>query len=436
MTSICRENMTVPNEGIVNTMRQFAGFASIMRICGALTIVAAMSAFLMQGWQEGDDISRYYMLLMQTGLLAACGFALSFIFKENKGARVFFGLGLISITVNMTTFGALIFSTMQWGSALVEYPAFAQWKALGMDQLLLAFAATIVCCGPITAFSHKVFARQSATLLSGIFLAMNLLLLLPVRESWAVGLVAMAAIMMPLWLLHKHIREDIALRTPEGLFAIASLLAPGGIIIFRSLWLYPLDELLSLILSGTAYVALRFAIVQMDETVMIRRIMNGLSVAVAFTVALSCASIAADLLPDELVVMAFTVPLGALMLDVASRSNTPQNMIQFAIIMLTIVHLIALRIEPSLLAGCVAMVAGTGIILLANYYGIGCGLYLGSATAVTGVAVQLIYFLDTIDFSNWITLSITGAGIIVSASLVERHGVYLRLKLNQFRHQA
>ncbi len=422
-----------PTENVIDTMQRFAGFASIMRSTGALVIVAAMSLFLMQGWQEGDDISRYYMLLAQTGLLAAGGFGLSFLFKENKGARVFFGLGLVSVTVNMTTLGALVFSLTQWGSSLVSYPDFAQWQTVGPDSLALAFGATLLCSLPVSLFSYKVFARRSAVTLAVVFLAMNLLLLLPVRESWMVGLVAMAAILMPYMCMHKRISEDMTLRTPEGIFAMLSLLVPGGIIIFRSLWLYPLDDMLTLLLSGTAYMALRFAAMQAGEGPVVRPLINSLSLAAAFSSACACAALAEHILPGALVIAAFTIPFCALTLEVATRSSKPGGYASFAMVTLASIHGLLALIEGGMLSGVMCMVAGAAIIAIGAWYGLRFGFFLGGITVLAGLAVQFSELLQRIDLSDWLTLSVTGAIIIILASLIERHGAYIKLRLDRMQ---
>ena len=77
----------------------------------------------MQGWSEGNDIRRYLLLLAQTGLLGAAGFALSHLVRETNGARIFFGLALVSIPANFTILGALLYSVFQWDGGLTTDPS-------------------------------------------------------------------------------------------------------------------------------------------------------------------------------------------------------------------------------------------------------------------------------------------------------------------------
>ena len=83
-------------DNILQSLQGFATVSEALRLLGAGVLVASMSVFLLQGWNEGNDISRYLLLLSQTGLLAVAGFAMAYGLKETKGARMFFGLALIS----------------------------------------------------------------------------------------------------------------------------------------------------------------------------------------------------------------------------------------------------------------------------------------------------------------------------------------------------
>lgn len=80
---------------IANAIKGFASFSELLRMVGAGIVVASMSSFMLQDWGSGNDIQRYFLLLMQSALLAAGGFAMSYVLRENKGARIFFGLSLI-----------------------------------------------------------------------------------------------------------------------------------------------------------------------------------------------------------------------------------------------------------------------------------------------------------------------------------------------------
>jgi len=66
----------------------------MLRVFGACAVIASLSLFLIEGWTDGNDLNRYFKLLAQTGLITGAGLFLSFVVKEVKGARVFFGVFL------------------------------------------------------------------------------------------------------------------------------------------------------------------------------------------------------------------------------------------------------------------------------------------------------------------------------------------------------
>jgi hypothetical protein len=413
---------------IFNVIRNMMNVASLLRVGGALIMLVAMSTYLMQGWSEGNDISRYYMLLSQTLALAAGGFGLSYLLKENKGARIFFGLGLISITVNMTTLGALIFSTMQWGSDLVEYPRYARWVAPEFGEIILALLGTIAISAPVAWIGHKVLARRSAGTLSALFLFTNLLLLIPVRESVFVGIAALIAVIIPIAIFSKRMSQENTLRTPEGLIGMATVLVPAGIIICRSIWFYPVDEILQIILSGTAFIALRFCAYQTQPESSARNLTYLLSLGAAFGVAMPAALLAQRYLPEGMDFNVFGIILAGLLLDISTRCHKPLATVHMAALILITSNILPVFMTDNISNGALCILAGLTTILLGYQHGLRYLIPLGLVTVLCGVGRPAIEFMQWLDFSNWITLSVTGGVVIITASLIERHGAYIKMK--------
>ena len=425
------ENQPTPqaeDSNILGLIRNVTNVASLLRVCGALIMLIAMSSYLMQGWSDGNDISRYYMLLSQTFLLAISGFGLSYALKENKGARIFFGLALISITVNMTTLGALIFSTTQWGSGLVQYPSFAKWDAPEFGAIMLALLGTVAISAPVTWVGHKVLARRSAGTLSALFLFTNLLLLVPVRESIFVGVAAFIAVIIPLILFGKRMSNDNTLRTPEGLFAMATVLVPAGIIICRSIWLYPVDEILQIILAGTAFIALRFCALQTEEGSYARIVTHWLSTGAALGVAIPAASLADHYLSEPLALNVFGFVFAGLLLEISSRCQKPFAPIRLAATVLMTSHILPVMFTDDISNAALCIIAGLVIITVGRKHGLRYLMMMGMLTLLAGVGRQVLELTEWIDFSNWITLSVSGGAIIITASLIERHGAVIKMK--------
>jgi len=198
-------------ESILRSVRNFATLSEALRILGATVLLASMSVFLLQGWNEGNDISRYLLLLAQTGLLAAAGFAMSHGLKEAKGARMFFGLALVSIPANFTILGALLYSVFQWDGMLTSYPSYAKWTMDSLAGTGVTFAGAMLVLLPVTFFCFAVMARHSAKQLSLHFLLLNALLLLPIRSSFAAGSIALIGVLYALNVVSKLPRQNKAL---------------------------------------------------------------------------------------------------------------------------------------------------------------------------------------------------------------------------------
>lgn len=413
---------------LMEMLKSFADVATLMRMAGALTVIAAMSAFLMQDWSGGTDMERYYMLLAQTALLALGGFGLSFMMKENKGARVFFGLGLLSITANMATLGALVFSVTQWGGELANYPSYALWKA-DPAALGLAIAAGVVVSAPVAWFSYMVMSRRSAPVLAGLFLFANLLMVLPVRESVMAGLIAVLGIAVPLLVLRLRFKDDISLRTPEGYFAIATLFAPVLVIITRSLWLYEADTLLHAVLALMVFALLRVATPLTDAKSKSRGLLEWGGLCAAMFTAYPLAISISPYADTQAFYTVFSLVFGGMMLDIARRSEARRKGFVFiGAGMLALLHGMALIEIGTTLSAVLCMAAGVAVFMAGKATEQRPLLVLGAVTVLAGLVQQVHTIITQVDFSNWAVLAALGVSIIVLASVVERYGAVLRLK--------
>ncbi|MFT5116410.1 MAG: hypothetical protein ACI8P9_005781, partial [Parasphingorhabdus sp.] len=181
---------------VITSIKAFASWSEVLRILGASAVVASMSIFLLQGWYVENDIDRYIKLLAQTGLLALGGFILSSLLKENKGARMFFGLALISVPANFTVLGALVWSLVPMDSTVASYSQQLIWSLPDIGSLVFAFAGALVVILPVTLLGFSIMARGYATRLCWAFLFINSLILLPFRSSLisvSLSLVALTA---------------------------------------------------------------------------------------------------------------------------------------------------------------------------------------------------------------------------------------------------
>lgn len=418
-----------PSRDIFTVLAEFADIASLLRISGALTVIAAMSAFLMQDWSDVTDNSRFYMLLAQTVLLTFGGFGLSFLMKENKGARVFFGLGLLSIVANMATLAALIFSVTQWSGAIGSYPSFAHWRAVDGGSLMLMLAAGIAVAIPTAVFGFMVLARASSKKLALMFLFTNALMLLPVRDSGFVGLIAMAGVLLPLIPLVGMLREDASLRTKEGWFALAAVFAPIGIIVVRDLMLYQLDDVTQMALALTGFFLIRGFTQHREQG------MGWFLALVSLGLAMAAAISLASLLPYHSTMGScalFGLAYGALGFDVARRCPNHAKLIAWLTALpVGFIEAMAFFGSSDSLGIVLFLAAGLSIAAMGRAFASRGLMNSGICMVAVGLFCELRRIMDYVDFSHWLTLAILGASAIIIASVIERHGAVLKLKWQQ-----
>lgn len=417
---------------IMHSIRNFATLSEALRILGAAVLVASMSLFLMQGWSEGNDIRRYLMLLAQTGLLATAGFALSHGLKEAKGARLFFGLALVSIPANFTILGALLYSVFQWDGALTTYPGYATWQIENVASTGITLAGAMVVLLPVTMFCFAIMARHSAKTLSLHFFALNLMLLLPIRSSFAAGTVALLGTVYALYVVRQAAARDRALKTTEGRFALITLFIPAGIILFRSMYFYQVDSLMVAMLSMAAFLAARQASIFPDRSPRVALALGVLSVPIALTFAFAITDALVSNMSWTLTAPVFSIAYATLALDLLRRAESTRLAAAVGASISALVSasfILGVAIEPGALMAFLGLVVG-GLLLMS---GVALRHRISSLAGIsTVVASGFLGFealFTLVLTSSWIDLAIFGACAITLGSVLDRHGVAINLYL-------
>ncbi len=425
-------------ERIMKSLQNFATISEVLRILGAAVLLASMSIFLLQGWNEGNDIHRYLLLLSQTGLLAASGFALSHGLKETKGARLFFGLALVSIPANFTILSALIYSVFQWDGGLITYPGFATWSIGDVASIGITLGGAMLVLIPVAMFCFAIMARRSAITLSLHFLVINCLLLLPIRSSTAIGVVALLATTYALLVVSKLARVDGALKTPEGKFALMTLFIPGGIILFRSMYFYQVDSLLIAMLSIAVFLTARQASLFPDRKRGVALALDFLSLPVAFVAALSLTAGLDHLVSWEFRVPIFAITFAIMAIDLIRRSDS-RFVRASAGVSISVLTCVSFVVNASggtnPLTALMCLMAGIVLVVAGHTFKDRIALFAGVVTSFAGVAFGFSEFVQMILHSSWVDLAIFGASAIALGSLLDRHGAALKLRFGKWLSQ-
>ena len=416
----------------MTTSPSFSGLSNLLRIMGGFSVVASMSLFLLQGWDAGNDINRYYLLLSQTLLLGLGGFALSYLMKENKGARVFLGLGLLSVSANMTTLGALIYSFVPWNGGLALYPSVAQWSASDSLSIGLALGSAIAILVPATIFGFKVMARQSAKPLTIVYLLSNAMLLIPLRDVSFSAALAAGMVFFTLAFSVKQYGKDNTLRTPEGKFSRLALFVPSIILLVRSTWLYQANEVLYTAMGLIVFMTLRVLALQMTNPSIARRIVELAALPVAIITAIPAASLFDNLLVANIKLPVFALIASALFVEVALRSSSVRDkssILTSASLILSLSFLGNLLIDNGMLASLSSCLVGLVVVMMGYWISQRFIVALGVTTSLLGLVNVLYVLLENVDLLNWTNLAILGALAIIIGSVVERHGIAIRQRI-------
>ncbi|MBX2847041.1 MAG: hypothetical protein KTR16_01880 [Acidiferrobacterales bacterium] len=433
---VCSEKVE-HNDSIYDRLKQITSVSEVLRIFGACAVIASMSIFLLNGWTDGNDINRYLKLLAQTGLLTGAGLTLSFVLKENKGARLFFGLSLISVVANFTILGALTYSMFQLDGGLINYPSIVTWKAVSAATFWPVFAGSVTLLAILTRFSFSIFARNIAGPLSLSFLALSTLLMVPVRSSIAVSIIAIVALYAAVSVIKRLSKHDKVVLTNETKFAFGLLLIPGLLIITRALSLYHVDAVMLLTLSGLGYFSVRSWLASFTKPSTLHSVLEkGL-----FGIAIFCALQVAEILPNAIFEVSgaiFSIVVVALSIDQIKQARTLRW--QSSILNLTTAGLVIINVcmaifSSALLLQISSLLVCVGLLLLANNQALlDEDNRFSKVTALLGIIACLLLLASNIfamiNLGNWMVIGLLGATLIIGGSLYERYGLSFTSKLN------
>jgi len=419
----------------INSIVEFASISSLLRLFGAAAVLVSMSMFLLQGWSVSGDFERFATMMGQTALLSAAGFFIVKVFKDVKGARLFFGLSLVSITANFTTLGALIYSVFSLDNLTGDYASFALWQAASSGSALMALGMALLVLIPIAWLAFSVLARPVAKQLTFTYVAMNLLLIVPVRELiFIVPLAAIALIFMlkkvKLKNTNNAAERDFTWNTKEANFARLTMFIPVGIMIVRSLMSYDVGSVEVLTIAASLYAT------SIVGSQFVNKKFEGLLHCAAFVSGLVIAAIlAVDIFYSiELAAPIFALGTALVSFDLYRRSSSKGMQSLFLIaggILVTLSVIFQQLLEPSLGSAIFAGVAGSTLMFASIKSQIKTLFWLALISLLT---IPYIYFgsISSLIFdSGWMGFAIGGVVIITLASVLDRYGSIIRLKLFQ-----
>ena len=390
---------------------------------GALVVVAAFSVFLFQQWAEGNDLSRYGLLLGNTLLLAGAGLASGLWLREAHGARLLVGLALAAVPVNFAILGGLSFPYVGGQPAAVVLPDFVIWDAGSAVLAWASIGVSLPVLGAAAWLAFRVLARRSALPLAGLYGLGNGALLVPTREGEVVAAMVLGLAAVMVVGAARLAGRDPTLATGEGRFARAVLVLPLVVLGGRSLLLYGPQALLEAVLAVIAYAAFREARRRLDGRC---RALWTLELA-ALVAAMGVVAQVAALLPPawtgDWVPTGLAGVLAAFLLDLARAAPARAGRYRAAAAWL-LVAVASLNLQAvGGFGAALACLAASVALLVGGYQTRSFGMFTaGGAGTLAALATAVHQAVAHFSLGGWTSLALLGVVTIVAGSLVERRG--------------
>lgn len=416
---------------VLESMKNMATLSSLMRMLGSLSLIAGMSVFLLQGWGESSDSSRFLMMLGQTLLMSVAGFGLHYFLKENKGARVFFGLSLLSVTANFSVLGALIYSVFQFDSLLQGLPGFATWVMADLNSLAFCVLVGTLVLVPVSFFGFRLFARGNTKKFTAMYLASCVLMLIPIRDpTIIIGLLFIAVLV-----IGKLLKKMEGTNTLERKLAAGVIFVPLMIMGFRSLYFYQVEAITALCILCFIYYGVRKLTCKLDSESRLKITGNLISLPLAGWISISLFELLFGSINGyswvSWAVLLSILAFNALMADLYIRSQQKGYATLFSVVgslVLALGFTSIISMEDSVLMILMAII--TGLAWAAAGYQLRSRTMVISGVLITGAVfvTEFVNLITIINLNNWLLLSLVGAAAIIIASIAERHGVAIKLK--------
>lgn len=417
--------------GFFALVRKNASISDALRIFGALGVAMAMGLFLLEGVEVVNDLYRFLTMLGLTTALTAAGLLMSTLLKEQRGSRIFIGLGLLSITANFTVFGALIYSVMPLDAISTSYPGFAHWTVANVGDIPVALAAGAFILLPIVWLGFTVLARSERTWLSTALIIGSVFMLIPVRQELWSAIIAIASTVSVAWLVHKNHKNSLALKTLEGRFAMALLFVAPVIIAVRSLFLYEATGILIVTLAGGFYFCARRLLTQRSDSGLVTACLTVFATAITLVLSFSLANVLTHHMAHGWYAIISAATLLLLAKDI-NKVSPHRDLANTASVLLVGIASATLVMQALFTNQSLVTVASTAILLGVSVYGIVFNKQAVVGIALTGV-ISIVAFNAEALWSaamqtGWWGIGVVGAIAIITGSMLDRAGTVVEVQ--------
>ena len=408
---------------------------ALLRLAGAIVLIAAAAVFMLQHWENFSHVQRYYSFLGFTLILAAAGFFCGLRLHDDKSARTFLIVSAAVIPVHFTQLGGLLFSRL--GTPAAHYPQWLYWRAPDDAAAFTTTAIGLAALIPVAYIAFSVLARAKARRLTAAYLAANAALLIPVRSPNAIGPLAFGLLALTLLFDYRQLRGESALRTLEGALVRTMLYVPFALLIGRTLHLYELSVILSAALVESAALVLFFFAPHIVEGGRAARFCQGFGTALAGLGWLLLGTEIADALalPSDAAFTLLTLPAALIFCIMGCfAQSSPRNYLRAGALTAAASVILQQLLFGNAFSSSVCII----VAILTAAYGHSARdkriFYCGLSAFVLGMACNLRYAVEVYTLYPWLTLAAIGVLTVLAAAFLERRPALLRKALRAVKN--
>lgn len=434
-----------PNEPASTRGEHGGHLATFLRRFGALLLVAAASTFMLQRWDHGNDVLRYYLLLGLSGLLTLCAFVCGLRVGESRGARTFLALVLGTAVVHFAVLGGLVYSQFHLSGLPAELPSYANWVAPTPASAVLTATVGAACLVPMVSVSMLALVRPVFRRYTFIFLLANALLLLPLRQVNLIGFIVLATLMV-LGKIDLANRAKSALRTFEGRLVRALSFAPALVMTGRALTLYePSSLFVGTLTMGASFLVFANAkrLVERHSLVVVLQAVSAAGVWIGWSFVLAWLEARVRLphgVATFVYLMPYPVALGAMSFGMKRGGRVFRRVALGLSALVVNLNLLVAQSAVAkgpwtVLATLLCLVVGVIVLSWGSLSKSKVAIATGAATTLFGLGYHMWLAISVGALYNWGSLALLGITLIFVAAYLEKHRERLEIAVAGLRER-
>lgn len=407
-----------------------SSITDILRALGALAIVGSGLIYMLQGLYHSQADLRNWVYIALIGTLGIGGIFSFRFMQDTKGARLFFALGTLLVPVQFSQLGGMVLNYVSGEQPYlalfqVATPAFATLISIGAISALVALLMSYA--------GFAVLNRGSAKSLCAAFLAMNLALLLPLRDLLSSLLLVAPIGGMVLMLEHRVFRGNPLFNTAEGLAARLICLLPLAIASTRGAFHFSEFFGVCLLLACASFVSAYTANCRapahqtaaqhwLRELMLLASCAAGLVALLGMSYELCGGPRAVWPLVEPLSHFAYALPVFAftLYLSTQARAAAPiyRGIAIFALTLTALATAETSRAEPSVLLMAMSLTLAVFGFLRRQQI----SFAAGALVTLAAILDLLCAALRDLSINLWLVLALSGLFLVGLSSVLEKHG--------------